>query len=137
MRSEYSCTLAWHTLRTVPHPPDEEQSSHRRGLTPSQPLPPCRFHNAQTIGLSTVLGIATMFLTWRPLLLGPSPAIDRYSLRLAAFTGSAYWLTGLTAIYFPEADGLDPEFGGPGFPQRPVFLFFMIAGLAGSYLELR
>jgi hypothetical protein len=97
----------------------------------------CRFHNAQTIGLSTVLGLATLFLTWRPLLLGPSPLIDRYSLELAAFTGSAYWLTGLTAIYFPEADGLDPEFGGPGFPQRPIFLFFMTAGLAGSYLELR
>ncbi|KAK7735182.1 hypothetical protein SLS63_004170 [Diaporthe eres] len=95
------------------------------------------FHNAQTIGLSIVLGLATLYLTWRPLLLGPSPATDRFSLRLAAFTGSAYWLTGLTAIYFPEADGLDPEFGGPGFPQRPLFLGFMIAGLAGSYLELR
>lgn len=101
------------------------------------PFVACRFHNAQTIGLSVVLGVATLFLTWRSLLLGPSPVIDRYSLRMAAFTGSAYWLTGLTAIYFPEAEGLDPEFGGPGFPQRPIFLFFMIAGLAGSYLELR
>ncbi|KAH8770013.1 hypothetical protein F5883DRAFT_552610 [Diaporthe sp. PMI_573] len=109
--------------------------NHTHQRNPRWP-PHAKFHNAQTIGLSTVLGIATLYLTWRPLLLGPSPAIDRYSLRLAAFTGSAYWLTGLTAIYFPGADGLDPEFGGPGFPQRPIFLFFMIAGLAGSYLEL-
>ncbi|KKY31006.1 hypothetical protein UCDDA912_g09047 [Diaporthe ampelina] len=110
--------------------------NHTHQRNPRWP-PHAKFHNAQTIGLSTVLGLATLYLTWRPLLLGPSPATDRFSLRLAAFTGSAYWLTGLTAIYFPGADGLDPEFGGPGFPQRPVFLAFMIAGLAGSYLELR
>lgn len=53
---------------------------------------------------------------------------------MAAFTGSVYWLAGLAAILFPGSDGLDPEFGGPGFPQRPVFLVFATCGLVGSWL---
>ncbi|KUI61790.1 hypothetical protein VP1G_08959 [Cytospora mali] len=99
--------------------------------------PHAKFHNAQTIGLSTTLGVATMFLTWRSLFLSTSRQLDRWSLQVAAFTGSIYWLTGLTAIYFPEADGLDPEFGGPGFPQRPLFITLAALGFIGSFLELR
>ncbi|KUI73870.1 hypothetical protein VM1G_09194 [Cytospora mali] len=78
-----------------------------------------------------------MFLTWRFLFLSTSRQLDRWSLQMAAFTGSIYWLTGLTAIYFPEADGLDPEFGGPGFPQRPLFITLAALGFTGSFLELR
>lgn len=78
-----------------------------------------------------------MFLTWRSLIMKTSRQVDRWSIQMAAFTGSIYWLTGLTAIYFPNADGLDPEFGGPGFPQRPLFLALGAFALAGSFLELR
>lgn len=96
-----------------------------------------RFHCGQTIGLSTALGVATLFLTWRPLLVvTTSREVARDSLRMAAFTGCIYWVTGLTAILFPGTAGLDPEFGGPGFPQMPVFLGLAACGLTGSFLEL-
>lgn len=62
--------------------------------------------------------------------------VARDSLRMAAFTGSVYWLTGLTAILFPGSAGLDPEFGGPGFPQLPAFVVLGLCGLGGSYLSL-
>lgn len=71
-----------------------------------------RFHCGQTIGLSTALGVATLLLTWRPLLQRAIPTeVARDSLKIAAFTGSVYWLTGLAAIMFPGSDGLDPEVG--------------------------
>lgn len=78
-----------------------------------------------------------MFLTWRSQIMATSPEVAQDSLRMAAFTGAIYWLMGLTAIYFPGADGLDPEFGGPGFPQRPVFIMFTTCALAGSWLASR
>jgi hypothetical protein len=59
----------------------------------------------------------------------------RDSLRIAGFTGSIYWLAGLAAILFPNTDGLDPEFGGPGFPQKVPFSIAMGLGIAGSVLE--
>lgn len=96
-----------------------------------------RFHCGQTIALSTALGVATLFLTWRPLLETTSREVARDSLKIAAFTGSIYWITGLTAILFPGSDGLDPEFGGPGFPQRPFFILLGTLGLVGSWLESR
>lgn len=90
-----------------------------------------------TISLSTALGLATLFLTWRPALVrGTSREIARDSLRTAAFTGSVYWLAGLAANWFPGTSGLDVEFGGPAFPQRPIFLTFGTLGLLGSWAEL-
>lgn len=32
--------------------------------------------------------------------------------------------------------GLDPEFGGPGFPQAPLFAFAAVCGVLGSWLEV-
>lgn len=97
-----------------------------------------RFHCGQTITLSTALGVATLFLTWRPLLVSRTPAVvARDSLKIAAFTGSVYWLAGLAAALFPGSNGLDPEFGGPGFPQGPLFVTLAALGLLGSWLESR
>ena len=56
------------------------------------------------------------------------------SPRLAAFTGSIYWLAGLASALFPGSSGLDPEFGGPGFPQAKLFAMFV--GLAAGGLLL-
>lgn len=101
------------------------------------PLPLSRFHCGQTIGLSTALGAATLFLTWRPLLVaGTSREVARDSIRMAAFTGSVYWISGMAAILFPGTAGLDPEFGGPGFPQAPIFVGLGACALAGAYLSL-
>jgi len=117
--------------------------------------PHAKFHNAQTMSMSVVLGLATLYFTWRrPITLAPSAAgttatsktaemtapearaaLERDSLRTAAFTGSLYWAAGLAAILFPGTMGLDPEFGGPGFPQAPIFSALMGLGLLGWLTE--
>jgi len=82
------------------------------------------------------LGAATLFFAWRPYLYPrtTSAVQARESLRTAAFTGTVYWLAGLAAALFPGSSGLDPEFGGPGFPQAKVFILF--AGMAAAGLLL-
>lgn len=113
--------------------------------------PHAKFHNAQTITLSILLAIATLYLTWRPYLTSSTTSSSRSvkdkpviackrcntdGLAAAAFTGSIYWLAGLVAILFPETAGVDPEFG-TGFPQGWLFGGFAVAGLAGAWLEAR
>ena len=91
-----------------------------------------RFHNAQTISLSVVLGLATLFYAWRG---APTPKLRREYMGATAFISSIYWICGLAAILFPGTMGVDPEFGGPGFPQAPIFVGFGLCGLVGSWLE--
>lgn len=81
--------------------------------------------------MSVVLGLATLYNAW----LRPGPR--RASLDTAAFTGVLYWAAGLAAILFPNVSGLDPEFGGPGFPQGWLFAFFAACAGAGWVLETR
>ena len=97
--------------------------------------PHAKFHAAHTISLSVLLGLATLFYTWRPD--WPSAEVRRASLSTAAFTGTIYWLAGMAAILYPNTDGLDPEFGGPGFPQLPVFSAFAASAVVGWVLERR
>ncbi|OLN81941.1 hypothetical protein CCHL11_08624 [Colletotrichum chlorophyti] len=94
--------------------------------------PHAKFHNAQTMTLALILGIATLFFTWRT---NATPAMAKDSLRIAGFLGSIYYLAGLASIWFPGTDGLDPETGGPGFPQKYPFTIAAGLALAGTYLE--
>lgn len=98
---------------------------------------PFRFHCGQTITLSVLLGVATTFLTWRPYLVRTSDEVARESIHAAAFTGSIYWIAGMAAILYPGTMGLDPEFGGPGFPQAWIFVASAALGLGGAWLESR
>ncbi|ORY63931.1 uncharacterized protein BCR38DRAFT_514574 [Pseudomassariella vexata] len=93
--------------------------------------PHAKFHNAQTISLSVLLGVSTLVYTWRR---PSSPQLKREFMAVTAFTGSIYWLAGLAAILFPGTMGLDPEFGGPGFPQAPIFAGFAVCGMLGSWV---
>ncbi|KAI0388927.1 hypothetical protein F5Y17DRAFT_451089 [Xylariaceae sp. FL0594] len=115
--------------------------------------PHAKFHNGQTINLSLILGVATLFLTWRrsslPSFTDTSSSsssardkeavaklllLQKQNMKMAAFTGSIYWIAGLAAILYPGTMGLDPEFGGPGFPQAPLFAFAAACGIVGSWL---
>ena len=91
----------------------------------------CRFHNGQTITLSVMLGLLTLYYTWRPV----SGLRKADSLATAVFCGSIYWLAGFCANFFPEANGLDLEFGGPGFPQAKIFGAFLAFGVVGWLFE--
>ncbi|RYP30821.1 hypothetical protein DL768_011184 [Monosporascus sp. mg162] len=94
--------------------------------------PHAKFHNGQTINLSILLGLATLYYAWRG---AATPLLRREFMKITAFVGSIYWLAGLAAILYPGTMGLDPEFGGPAFPQAGLFTGFAICGLVGSYLE--
>ncbi|EEU39710.1 uncharacterized protein NECHADRAFT_43035 [Fusarium vanettenii 77-13-4] len=89
--------------------------------------PHAKFHNGQTITLSIMLGLLTLYYTWRP----ATGISSKDSLTTAMIFGSIYWAAGLCAQFYPEASGLDPEFGGPGFPQAKIFTAFMCCGIAG------
>ncbi|KAM7208183.1 hypothetical protein V8F20_001463 [Naviculisporaceae sp. PSN 640] len=107
--------------------------------------PHAKFHGAQTISLSVLLGLATLYFAYRPLFFSSGQAGEpvaarrlrkRDSLRTALFTGTVYWITGLASILYPGTDGVDPEFGTPGtFPQAPIFITFMAMGVLGWFME--
>ncbi|KAI0008741.1 hypothetical protein F4779DRAFT_419158 [Xylariaceae sp. FL0662B] len=105
--------------------------NHTHIFNPRWP-PHAKFHNGQTITLSVLLGLATLYYTWRK---PETPLLRREYMRMAAITGSIYWLAGLSAILYPGTMGLDPEFGGPGFPQAWIFTLSTIFGLVGSWLN--
>ncbi|KAK3304784.1 uncharacterized protein B0T15DRAFT_419157 [Chaetomium strumarium] len=121
--------------------------NHTHIFNPRWP-PHAKFHGAQTITLSVVLGLATLYYTWRPSL--PLPFLlppkqtrsvpaqrERDSLGVAVFTGTVYWLAGLAAILYPGTDGIDPEFGPAGsFPQRNVFGAFAGLAVLGWLVEI-
>lgn len=83
------------------------------------------------MSLALIIGTATLFFTWRR---KKSPTERREHFRIACFLGSIYWLAGLTAILYPGTSGLDPEFGGPDFPQK--WLFTAGIGLASTGMML-
>ncbi|KAK1982504.1 hypothetical protein LZ30DRAFT_590414 [Colletotrichum cereale] len=94
--------------------------------------PHAKFHNAQTMTLSLILGVATLFFTWRS---NASAQMAKDSLRTAGFLGSIYWVAGWASLLYPGTAGLDPEFGGPGFPQKYPFTAALGLAVTGLYLE--
>ena len=90
--------------------------------------PHAKFHNGQTMSMGAGLGLLTLYYTWS------STTAPHETLTTAAFLGSLYWLTGLSAILYPGAKGIDPEFG-EGFPQFWVFSGLFAITWAGWWLE--
>ncbi|KAH6848062.1 hypothetical protein B0I37DRAFT_376544 [Chaetomium sp. MPI-CAGE-AT-0009] len=116
--------------------------NHTHIFNPRWP-PHAKFHGAQTISLSVLLGLATLYYTWRPSLKAAStpPAVAKQrkqdGLNMAVLTGTIYWLAGLASILYPGTDGIDPEFGPSGFPQAPIFIGFGTSAVLGWMLERR
>ncbi|KAL6716126.1 hypothetical protein ACLMJK_005692 [Lecanora helva] len=92
--------------------------------------PHAKFHNGQTMSTGLLLGISTAYYTWR------STSNPRDSLRTAAIMGSVYFLAGLSAILYPGAKGVDPEFG-EGFPQFWLFVGCSALPWMGFWLARR
>lgn len=98
------------------------------------------------------LGLLTLFLTYRSAFAAPSAStsttgtgsslialtLQKQDSLAAALVGSLYWITGLSAILYPGALAMDPEFGGPDeFPQAPLFLALTGLVWIGYWLEGR
>lgn len=101
--------------------------NHTHVKNPRWP-PHAKFHNGQTMSMGLLLGISTVYYTYRP------SASKRDDMFTAAIFGSLYWITGLSAILYPGALGVDPEFG-TGFPQVWIFGPLMVGAWVGAWIE--
>ena len=119
-------------------------------LNPRWP-PHARFHNGQTMSLAVLLCSLSLYHLWRPKPTNDSKPVASSAtttpsttailahvelekchadLLMSALIGSLYVLAGLSAIFYPGSDWLDPEFIRAGEPRRPqLFIFTGILGL--------
>jgi hypothetical protein len=74
--------------------------------------------------MGALLGLATLYYAGRP-----DPAPGRESLKTVAIFSSLYYISGISAVFYPGALAIDPEFG-EGHPQ----LYLFGANLALSFL---
>jgi hypothetical protein len=110
------------------------------------------------MSMSVALGFATLFYTFGPWSFSKSssstskaipkatkarsaPAVETVEAKnvrylTAAIFGSLYWITGMSAIFYPGSLAVDPEFG-EGFPQLPLFLGLAISSWAGWWIETK
>ncbi|WP_307852561.1 DUF6640 family protein [Glaciihabitans sp. dw_435] len=63
--------------------------------------PHAKFHNAQTMSSGVVLSVATLVNLWRP-------GSGRVGLDAAALSASVYWVSQLSAFFYPGTAGVDP-----------------------------
>ena len=93
--------------------------------------PHARFHNGQTMSMGALLGLATLYYTWRP-----GSASRNESIKTAAIFSSIYYISGLSASFYPGALAIDPEFG-EGHPQLHVFAGNLVLSFLGYWLGTR
>jgi hypothetical protein len=99
--------------------------------------PHAKFHGGQTLMLSIVLGILSIFFAWRK-------TTDRQNAVLAVSGFSAiYWVTQAGAILYPGTAAFDPEFVTPssyllGLAQQNYIeiAYLVLTGIA-AWLALR
>jgi len=88
------------------------------------------------MSIGAFLGALVLYYTWRDSA-GMGKADD---LRTAALIGSAYYVAGISAYFYPGSAAVDPEFRakhhtGREFPQFWFFAGFMTLGWVGWWLE--
>lgn len=75
---------------------------------PSWP-PHAKFHNAQTMSSGVALSLATLVNLWRP-------GSGRVGVDAAALSASVYWVSQLSAFFYPGTASVDPP-GKDNWPQ--------------------
>jgi hypothetical protein len=105
-------------------------------LNPNWP-PHARFHNGMTMSTGLCLGILTAYFAWRPTWRSQHSEgmTEKESITIAAVMGSLYWVAAMSAIFYPGARWVDPEFG-EGAPQLPIFLGAPGVAVLGWGLEM-
>ncbi|WP_205529068.1 DUF6640 family protein [Microbacterium halotolerans] len=71
--------------------------------------PHAKFHNAQTMSSGVALSVATLVNLWRP-------GSGRVGLDAAALSASVYWVSQLSAFFYPGTASMDPP-GKDNWPQ--------------------
>ena len=104
--------------------------SHTHVFNPRWP-PHAKFHNGQTMSMGALLGLATLYYTWRS---DPTRGTD--SIKTAAIFSSLYYIAAVSALFYPGSLAVDPEFG-TGNPQIPVFVALPTISLLVYWLESR
>ena len=99
--------------------------------------PHAKFHTGQTLSMSILLGVMSVFFAWR------KTADNKTTVYAAAGFAVLYWITQATAILYPNTAFYDPEFVTSnsfplGLPGQAYFEigFLAVIGLA-SWLALR
>lgn len=96
--------------------------------------PHAKFHNGQTMSMGAALGLITLwFLYGPPSNTSQSASAQRLSLYTASWIASLYWITQLSALFYPGALAVDPEFG-EGAPQ--VYISGVLLSLVGVGMGL-
>jgi hypothetical protein len=116
--------------------------AHVADLSPSHLFndrwpPHAKFHTGQTLSMSVLLSLLTIFFAWRK-------TSDRREAVLAtAGSAATYWVTQATAILYPNTGFFDPEFVTPhsfslGIPVQAYFeIGFLSLITLASWLAIR
>ena len=116
--------------------------AHVADLSPSHIFnnrwpPHAKFHTGQTLSMSLLLSLLTIFFAWR------KTSDRREAVFATAGFAAAYWVTQATAIAYPNTAFYDPEFiTASSFPLGlPVQAYFDIGFLSlitlASWLAMR
>lgn len=113
--------------------------------------PHAKFHNGQTMSMGLVLGLTTLYYLYQYTHTAPSSSssktqqsgylvpdmrLKRSYLHTAAWMGSLYWITQLSAFAYPDVLATDPEFGH-GAPQVFISGALLVMDGVGVWLESR
>jgi len=116
--------------------------AHVADLSPSHLFndrwpPHAKFHTGQTLSMSVLLSLLTIFFAWR------KTSDRREAVFATAGFAATYWVTQATAILYPNTAFYDPEFiTAKSFPLGlPVQAYFDIGFLSlitlASWLAIR
>ncbi|CAI7580162.1 unnamed protein product [Penicillium bialowiezense] len=82
--------------------------------------PHAKFHNGQTMSMGLILGLTTLYYLYRA---ASDPDVKHHFIHTAAWTGSIYWITQLSAFLYPGSLAVDPEFGTFAPQHYALFCF--------------
>ncbi|WP_405804392.1 acetyltransferase [Streptomyces sp. NBC_00210] len=91
--------------------------------------PHAKFHNAQTMSLGAALGLVGLYALWMR-----RGAWSHSRLQLAAGVASLYWITQLSAIFYPGTALVDPP---RTFAPQPALAAAILALNALAYIVER
>ena len=99
--------------------------------------PHAKFHTGQTLSMSVLLSLLTIFFAWR------KTSDQREAVLATAAFAATYWVTQSTAISYPNTGFFDPEFATPhsfrlGLPTQAYFEIGFLSLIAlASWLAIR